>query len=179
MLVALGAMGRDVHAITPVEDLLAPILHDFGGQGVVGGLYQPVTNGTESRIAVYVMHAESDYLSFSACQELPRRGFTTLCADNAADNTGVMSDIDFESELTQADLGVQYLRNLSGIDSVVLFGHSGGGALMASFQNVAENGVSARRGPEKFYNCTDAVADLHPADDIMRISVLEQCHFSA
>jgi hypothetical protein len=113
------------------------------------------------------MHAESDYMTFSACRELPRRGFTVFCANNAADKTGVMSSIYFEDELTQADYGMQYLRNLTDIDKVVLFGHSGGGGLMTAFQNVAENGISACQGPNKLYNCTSAVDGLHPADGIM------------
>lgn len=169
MLVAFGAMAEGAHAtrVSPVADMPAPILYDFDNDGVAGGLYHPAFNSSNCRIAVYVMHAESDYMTFSACRELPRRGFVTFCANNAADKSGVMSSIDFEDELVQADLGMQYLRNLTGIDKVVLFGHSGGGGLMAAFQNVAENGMSACQGPEKLYNCTSAVADLHPADGIM------------
>lgn len=169
MLIALGAMVGEAHAtrVSPVADMPAPTLYDFDNDGVAGGLYRPAFNSTNSRIAVYVMHAESDYMTFSACRELPRRGFVTFCANNAADKSGVMSSIYFEDELVQADLGMQYLRNLTDIDKVVLFGHSGGGGLMAAFQDVAENGVSACQGPEKLYNCTGAVANLHLADGIM------------
>ncbi|KAJ6006884.1 hypothetical protein N7451_004828 [Penicillium sp. IBT 35674x] len=149
--------------------LPSPTMIDFDSDGVVGGLYRPAVNSPRSSMAVYVMHAESDYLSFSACTELPQRGFTTLCANNAADKTGVMSTMYFEDELTQVDQGMRYLRNLTGIDKVVLFGHSGGGAMMAAYQDVAENGVSACQGPEKIHNCTDAVAGLLPADGIMLI----------
>ncbi|KAJ5903902.1 hypothetical protein N7504_006285 [Penicillium tannophilum] len=130
--------------VTPDVEMPPPTLFDFDNDGVAGGLYRPATKGNNSRIAVYVMHAESDYMIFSACRELPRRGFTVFCANNAADKTGVMSSIYFEDELTQADLGMQYLRNLMDIDKVVLFGYSGGGGLMTVFQNVAENGVSER-----------------------------------
>ena len=170
MAIAFSAITHQAQAeitVTPDADMPPPTLFDFDNDGVAGGLYRPATNGTNARIAVYVMHAESDYMTFSACRELPRRGFVTFCANNAADKTGVMSSIYFEDELTQADLGMQYLRNLTGIDKVVLFGHSGGGGLMTAFQNVAENGISACQGPEKLYNCTSAVAGLHPADGIM------------
>ncbi|KAJ5958798.1 uncharacterized protein N7479_005948 [Penicillium vulpinum] len=170
MTIAFGAMIQEGHAalsISPVADLPQPTLVDFGDYGVAGGLYRPSVNSSKSRIAVYVMHAESDYMAFSACQELPRRGFVTFCANNAADKSGVMSTMSFENELFHAELGMQYLRNLTEIDKVVLFGHSGGGGLMSTFQNVAENGVPACQGPEKLYNCTSAVANLHPADGIM------------
>lgn len=173
ILAALGSFSQPAQAApsssSTAAALPAPTLVDINGNGVVAGLYHPALSGPKSRIAVYVMHAESDYLSFSACTELPRRGFTTLCANNAADKSGPMSDIDFEDELLQVDQGMQYLRNLSGVDNVVLFGHSGGGAMMAAFQDVAENGVSACQGPEKLYNCTDSVGDLHPADGIMLV----------
>ncbi|KAJ5939239.1 hypothetical protein N7466_002373 [Penicillium verhagenii] len=170
MAIAFGAMihgGLAEITVTPDADMPPPTLYDFDNDGVAGGLYRPAFNSTKARIAVYVMHAESDYMTFSACRELPRRGFTVFCANNAADKTGVMSSIYFEDELTQADYGMQYLRNLTDIDKVVLFGHSGGGGLMTAFQNVAENGISACQGPNKLYNCTSAVADLHPADGIM------------
>ena len=149
--------------------LPAPTMIDFGDDGVVGGLHRPAKVNPRSRIAVYVMHAESDYLSFSACTELPERGFTVFCANNAADKTGPMSDIYFEDELTQTGQGVSYLRNLTDIDKVVLFGHSGGGALMAAYQNVAENGIAACSGPEKIHKCKSSVAGLLPADGIMLI----------
>lgn len=173
ILIALGSFSQSAQAApsssSTAAALPSPTLVDINGNGVVAGLYRPAFSGPKSRIAVYVMQAESDYLSFSACTELPKRGFTTLCANNAADKSGPMSDIDFEDELLQVDQGMQYLRNLSGVDNVVLFGHSGGGAMMAAFQDVAENGVSACQGPERLYNCTDSVGDLHPADGIMLI----------
>ncbi|KAJ5630265.1 uncharacterized protein N7484_010365 [Penicillium longicatenatum] len=171
-LVALCALSQPAYS-APTSSSAAvvpgPTMIDFDDDGVVGGLYRPSVNSARSSIAVYVMHAESDYLSISACTELPQRGLTTLCANNAADKTGVMSTIYFEDELTQVDQGMRYLRNLTGIDKVVLFGHSGGGAMMAGYQDVAENGVSACQGPEKIHNCTDSVAGLLPADGIMLI----------
>ncbi|KAJ5638413.1 hypothetical protein N7528_000803 [Penicillium herquei] len=166
--IAEGLPTNDSNIVISADsEMPTPVLYDFTNNGVAGGLYRPAVKGPNSRIAVYVMHAESDYMTFSACRELPRRGFTVFCANNAADKTGVMSTIYFEDELVQADYGMQYLRNLTDIDKVVLFGHSGGGALMSAFQNVAENGISACQGPEKLYNCTSAVADLHPADGVM------------
>ncbi|KAJ5288151.1 hypothetical protein N7478_003837 [Penicillium angulare] len=137
--------------------------------GVVGGVHRPAKHSPRSRVAVYVMHAESDYMSFSACTQLAERGFTVFCANNAADKTGPMSDIYFEDEILQVDVGMQYLRNLTGIDKVVLFGHSGGGAMMAAYQNIAENGASACSGEEKIHKCGSALDGMHPADGIILI----------
>ncbi|KAJ9132153.1 Alpha beta hydrolase [Pleurostoma richardsiae] len=110
------------------------------------------------------MHAEQDYLSFYPCTELPKRGYTVLCANNAASKSGYMSDLNFEDMMLDASYAVQYLRNQTEFKKVILFGHSGGGAMLSQYQNVAENGVSACNGPEKIYPCSDALADLPAAD---------------
>ncbi|RAL00150.1 uncharacterized protein BO80DRAFT_476736 [Aspergillus ibericus CBS 121593] len=166
-LVALGALSG-VTALSSYG-LPDPILVDFDDDGVVGGLYRPNAASPLSRIGVYVMHAEQDYLNFSACHELPKRGFTTFCANNDASKSGYMTDLDFEEMMTNVAQGMSYLRNLTEIDKVVIFGHSGGGAMMAAYQNIAENGVSACNGPERIYPCSDAMAGLPAADGLMLI----------
>lgn len=64
-------------------------------------------------------------------------------------------------------MGMVWLRNQTFIDKIVILGHSGGGAMMTAYQNVAENGATACNGPEKIYPCSDAMADLTPADGLM------------
>ncbi|EHA21442.1 lipase, partial [Aspergillus niger ATCC 1015] len=113
------------------------------------------------------MHAEQDYTSFVGCTELQERGFTVFCANNEASKSGYMSDINFEDMMLQVNTGLAWLRNQTNIDKVVILGHSGGGAMMAQYQNVAENGVSACNGPEKIYPCSNALASLEPADGLM------------
>ena len=138
------------------------------GRGVPGVLYEPVTPGEKSHIGVFVMHAAGDYLRFSACTELSRRGYRVLCANNSGSKSGP-SDSSTDRGLLDARLGVTYLRNLPGIQKVVLFGHSGGGVLMASYQNIAENGLPACQGPEKVGKCPDSLAGLPPADGLMLV----------
>lgn len=155
-------------SLAAASSLPAPELVDFNDSGVLGGLYRPSTIGPKARIAVYVMHAEQDYTSFSACTELPKRGFTAFCANNDASKSGTMSDISFEQMMQNAGQGMQYLRNRTDIiDKVVILGHSGGGAMMAAYQDIAENGVAACQGQEKIYPCTNAVAGLQAADGLM------------
>jgi len=138
------------------------------GRGVPGVLYEPVTPGEESHIGVFVMHAAGDYLRFHACTELSRRGYRVLCANNSSSKSGTI-DSSTDRALLDAKLGVAYLRNHPGIRKVVLFGHSGGGVLMSSYQNIAENGLAACQGPEKIGRCPDSLAGLPPADGLMLI----------
>lgn len=147
-----------------------PSLVTFG-TGVIGGLFRPIFGGdpAKARVAVLVMHAEQDYTTFYPCRELPVRGYTTLCLNNAQSKTGLMNDLDFETMITDVGVGVQYLRNQTDIDQVILWGHSGGGAMMAAYQNVAENGASACNGTEKIYPCSSTMDGLPAADGVLLI----------
>ncbi|KAJ5112651.1 hypothetical protein N7532_000696 [Penicillium argentinense] len=166
-LISLGSFAPLVSAKGSNRTLPTPVLVDFDDDGVLGGLFLPSISGPRSQIVVYMMHAEQDYTSFSACTELPKRGFTVFCANNDASKSGYMSDLNFEDIMTEVDQGMSYLRDLTEIEKVVILGHSGGGAMMAQYPNIAENGVSACRGSEKLYQCSDALADLEPADGLM------------
>ena len=137
------------------------------GPGVPGVLYEPVTPGPKSAIAVFAMHSEVDYLQFSACTELSKRGYRVLCANNATHKGGIDADLSIDSILLDAKLAVTWLRHYPGVRKVVLLGHSGGGTLMAAYQSIAENGVKVCQGPEKIIKCSDSLAGLPPADGLM------------
>ncbi|KAK7509207.1 hypothetical protein IWZ03DRAFT_93591 [Phyllosticta citriasiana] len=163
-LAAFLAIGNA--SLSQAASLTAPELVDMGG-GVVGGLHRPATGAAEAGLAVYVMHAEQDYLIFYACTELAERGYRVFYANNQASKSGYMLDIDFEEMLENTALGVSYLRNQTDINQVVLLGHSGGSAMMSAYQNIAENRLAAFQGPEKIYPCSDALADLPAADGVL------------
>jgi hypothetical protein len=139
------------------------------GPGVPGVLYEPVTPGPKGEIGVFVMHASADYLQFSACTELSRRGYRVLCANNTTAKSGTENDLTMDRAALDAKLGVAWLRKLPGIRKVVLFGHSGGGVLMSSYQAIAEGGLKACQGPEKIIKCPDSLAGLPVADGLMLI----------
>ncbi|KAJ5261373.1 hypothetical protein N7478_011968 [Penicillium angulare] len=162
-LTTFAALAQDVFAAQQP----LPILKDFDETGVLGALYRPNVTSERSRLGIYVMHAEQDYTSFVACTALQERGFTVFCANNEASKSGYMSDLNFEDMMTQASTGLAWLRNQSYIDKTVILGHSGGGAMMAAYQNIAENGASACNGPEKIYPCSDSMNDLSPADGLI------------
>ena len=137
--------------------------------GVPGLLYEPVTPGTKAEIGVLVMHTGADYLTFTPCPELAKRGYRALCANCSTSKSGFVSDDDEDKMILNVKLGVAYLRSYPGIRKVVLLGHSGGGGLMANYQNIAENGVSVCQGPEKILKCPDSLAGLPAADGLMLI----------
>lgn len=135
--------------------------------GVPGVLYEPVMPGPKSHVGILVMHASGDYLTFSACTELSKRGYRVLCANNSASKAGTFDDGIFDRVLLEAKVGVGYLRNFPGVDKVVLFGHSGGATIMTAYQMIAERGVKACQGPEKIYKCPDTLAELPAADGVV------------
>jgi len=135
------------------------------GDNVAGILYEPVAPAAKSRVAVYVMHIGADYTRFPACTELSRRGYRVLCARHSVGSAANKDGID--RKILDARLGVEYLRKHSGVRTIVLLGHSGGGMLMSTYQNIAENGLKTCQGPEKILKCSDSLAGLPPADGVM------------
>ena len=137
--------------------------------GVPAVLYTPAALMAKSRIAVFAMHSNADYLEFSACTELAARGYRVLCANNSLGKAGTFQEGQLDRIITEAKLGVEYLREQPGIERVVLFGHSGGATLMSAYQMIAEQGLAACRGPEKIHQCPDDLAGLPPADGMLLI----------
>jgi hypothetical protein len=128
--------------------------------GVPGALYRPRLEG-RSRIAVLAMHSDSDYLSFSAGDELSARGYHVLCANVGDKNAGL------DRKIVDVGHAIRFLRNLAGVEKIILLGHSGGGTLLSAYQNLAENGAKAFAGPEKIVKCPDTLDGLPAADGLM------------
>jgi len=135
--------------------------------GVPGVLYQPVTPGPKSHIALFVMHADGDYLEFSACTELSKRGYTVLCANNTSSKSFTFNDGIIDDVMLQIKAAVTYLKQAPGIDKVVLFGHSGGATLMTAYQDIAENGVAVCQDAQKIHKCPDNLAGMPEADGVV------------
>jgi pimeloyl-ACP methyl ester carboxylesterase len=129
-----------------------------------GALYRP-DSGPPPHVGILVMHRTSNFLAHRACTELSRRGFLLLCMNTRFENNEAL--VDFEKLPLDVKAGVNYLRQQNGITKIVLFGHSGGGPLMALYQAVAENGPSFCKGPSKLVECGDDLAGLSAADGIV------------
>lgn len=133
------------------------------GNRVPGVLYRPEGGSNLSRIAVLVMHSDEDYLDCPTGPELAKRGFTVLCA-----NVMVKEGLFFNQpdKMKAVKTAILYLRCCSGVERIVLMGHSGGATLMTAYQCIAENGVKVFQGSEKIIPHPDC-EDLPPADGIM------------
>mgnify|MGYP001336774568 FL=1 len=127
-------------------------------------LYRPDT-GPAPTVGIIVMHRTSNYLVHRACTELSRRGFLMLCMNSRFENNELA--VDFEKLPLDVKQGVQFLRKQPGITRVVLFGHSGGGPIMALYQAVAEKGTAFCKDANKLTQCTDELAGLPPVDGIV------------
>jgi hypothetical protein len=141
--------------------------------GVPGVLYEPARpNAAKAGIVVFAMHVDGDYLRpgpTNTCMQLAMRGYRALCANAATSKAGFMSDMNQDKLTLNVKAGVEFARRLPGMRKVVIFGHSGGGAMMAAYQNIAENGLKACQGPEKLIPCPDTLANLPAADGVMLI----------
>ncbi|MDQ3901257.1 MAG: alpha/beta hydrolase [Actinomycetota bacterium] len=131
-----------------------------------GLLYSPTAPGAEASVGLVVMHPNADFLEHVAGVELARRGFRVLCINGQYFNTNRETMI-WEQVPLDVKPAVEYLRNLAGIRTVALVGHSGGGQLMPFYQNVAENGPEASRGADRIAQGGDDLADLPPADALV------------
>jgi pimeloyl-ACP methyl ester carboxylesterase len=134
------------------------------GPKIVGLLYGPAVLGPEASVGLIVMHPNSDVLNHVGGAELASRGFRVLCVNGRYVNTRREYMI-WEQVPLDVQPAVEYVRQLAGIQSVVLVGHSGGGQLMPFYQNVAENGVGA--GRNHFVDSSDELAGLPPADGLV------------
>ena len=124
----------------------------------------------KTNIGVVVMHPYGS-INTQVCTELAKRGFTTLCA-----SAGFAQDTyyGYEQQAPGVASAINYLKYGSPkVTTVLLFGHSAGGPLMAFYQNIAENGAAACQGPEKIIPCvakptadTD-LDDIPEADGVM------------
>jgi pimeloyl-ACP methyl ester carboxylesterase len=134
---------------------------------VSGLLYRPARPGRRSSTAVLDMHDSSDFTHHFACEGLASRGYQVLCANGRYVNL-TQTEV-WDNLALDVGAAVTFLRQQPGVQKVVLLGHSGGGALMAWYQNVAENGVGICQDANKLTPCGNALAGLPPADGVVLI----------
>jgi hypothetical protein len=122
--------------------------------------------GRDGSVGAIFMHPNSDYLTHIGCGELAGRGIPSIGVNGRYFNTRRETMI-WEQVPLDLKLAVDYLRNLPGIRTVVLIGHSGGGQLMPFYQNVAESGPAVTQAAERFSRGGDDLADLPAADGLV------------
>ena len=128
---------------------------------IAGALFRP--SGEPAPHIGIVYQNGGGSLTSSLCQEMSKRGFLVLCTTGPLDT----SQSGWETGALNIKNAVQFLRKQPGIDKVVLYGHSGGGAEGSFYQAVAENGIAFCQDPNRLSRCPDTLADLPPADAIV------------
>jgi hypothetical protein len=139
----------------------------FSPSATKGALYYPdPALFPNPRVAIIIMHRNSNYLSHLGTREFPARGFVALGMNPRCDNNEALCR-PWENNALDVRSGVNFLRKLPGIQKIILFGHSGGGPTMSFYQAVAETGVSFCQNPSKLVKCANTLAGLPPADGIV------------
>ncbi len=147
----------------------------LGKAQVIGALYQPSAPGPNQSTALILTHENSDFIGSVPCVQLAQRGYTVLCVKSQyADQAAAQWD-DLALDVGAA---VGYLRALPTVHKVVLVGWSGGGAIMAYYQNVAQNGLAACAGAARLDPCGEDLAGLPAADGVVLLDAIPGIAFS-
>jgi hypothetical protein len=141
---------------------------------MIAGLY--AGSGSNAHTAIFMIHETDDFISNTACSQLNSRGFTALCAKSQYTSDG---EVMWDQLALDVGKGVAFLRTVPGVTRVVLVGWSGGGAISAYYQNVAENGVAACQGTTSLDPCTDVnLAGLPAADGVVLLDSIPGLAFA-
>lgn len=126
-----------------------------------GMLYEPVVKNEKSRIGIVMIHSDVDYSTLNACGEMAKRGYIVF--------GGQVSDQDavLDEKILDVKRAVELVRNLPGIEKVIIMGHSGGATLMSAYQAVAEGGAKVFQGDDMLIKC--AIREDVPAADGMMV----------
>jgi pimeloyl-ACP methyl ester carboxylesterase len=117
----------------------------LGSNDDEGLLYEP--SARQARIALIYVHPSGNTFNTLIGPEMAARGYRVLMVNHHGMDEGA------ERYAPAVSQGVRYLRTLPGVERVVIVGHSGGGHLVAWYQNVAEHGPVACQGAQKIYPC--------------------------
>lgn len=98
------------------------------------GLYHH-RSGERPKIAVIASHYQIDFSEHYMAQYLAERGFGFLGWNTRF--RGDESHFILDHALSDIGVGVEWLRQEAGVETVILLGNSGGGSLMAAYQSQA------------------------------------------
>jgi len=138
-------------------------VREYAFQGNVAGVITRPADGATARVAIIYDNGPTSPMH-PMCTEMARRGFLTWCALSRFDPG---ESADWTLVALEVKAAIQFVRSVPGIEAVVLYGHSGGGAVASFYEAVAENGVRFCQEPAKFASCRDALAGLPKADAVL------------
>ncbi len=129
-------------------------------------MYYTPDNNPSPSVGVLTVHRTGNKFTAMECTELSRRGIAVLCLNTRFENNE--AKVDFEKIPLDIRSGMEYLKE-QGVSTILLWGHSGGGATTSLYQAVAEAGLSFCQAPNKLTQCDDSLAGLPPADGMLLI----------
>jgi len=148
-------------------ELPPPEYIQFSPTATMGAIYFPDPKvHPEPHIAIVNMHRTENRLAHISMREMASRGFVILGMNPRCQNNEAKC-APWENNALDVKQGVEYLRGIQGIETVILMGGSGGGPTMSFYQAVAENGVAFCQQEQKLTKCSDDLADLPHADGIV------------
>ena len=145
-----------------MEKKFYEVVNHYVGLGFHKGcvVWEPVNPDERAKIGILLMHSDSDYFDFIPGPELAKRGFITVSA-NVSD-----MKIPIDRKIEEVGFYFNYLKNLPGVEKVVILGHSGGATMMSCYQAVAENGPEIFRDDHRIVKMSD-IKPLTPADGVL------------
>jgi alpha-beta hydrolase superfamily lysophospholipase len=138
-------------------------LAQFVALGRLGVVVHKPDGGPPPHIAVIYENGDSEFNA--SCTELAKRGFMTLCVIEHGDSG--FGAVGWERVALDVKAAIEYAHLQPGITKVVLFGHSGGGAVASFYEAVAENGIAFCQDAKKLSSCMDDLANLPRADAVL------------
>ncbi len=160
LLFSTGLWGQ---AAQPVQNIA--LIESISLERIPGALYRP-SGGPAPHIGIIYQNGSGSMTSL-LCSEMAKRGFLVLCTTGLIAAETALSRSGWETVALNVKNAVLFLRKQPGIDKVVLYGHSGGGAVASFYQAVAENGIAFCQDPKKLSKCDDNLANLPPADAVL------------
>lgn len=130
-------------------------------------LWETAEPHPNQRIVAINIHADNhNSFEYFVGMELAARGFRALNVNYYGAET------EFEEFLQPLAAAVRHARSLPGVEAVVFATHSGGGPMLAYYQEIAENGPEVCQEPSRIYPCdSESLQDLPPADALMFLSI--------
>jgi hypothetical protein len=129
-------------------------------------LWESPNPSPKSRIVIVNTHADhNNNFEYFIGRELATRGYRALNLNYYGPET------EFEEFLAPIAAAVRYARSLPGVEKVVFATHSGGGPMLAFYQEVAEKGAAACQEPSRIYPCNPkGLENLPKVDGVLFLS---------
>ncbi|CAN5855466.1 alpha/beta hydrolase [soil metagenome] len=131
-----------------------------GGHPCQGLYYRGV--GRKPKAAVIATHYQIDFSEHYLADYLATRGIGFLGWNTRF--RGFESTFLLDHALVDIGVGVRWLREIAGVETVILLGNSGGGSLMAAYQAQAANHTAHHVTPLEGMRPAAGLNELPPAD---------------